>query len=304
MAKTLTTKELAKRFTGKRKLQMLTAALLAQPLFQGTNGAAEKMAAVCKIQSYSTGKTLIKQGAANSDLIFILIGSVIIKPNGRPDTIRHSGTHIGEMTTIDPTVRRSATVTAKVDTIIARVREHDFSKIANAHPLLWRQIARELGQRLRDRVLKVKTKNVKPRIFIGSSSESLKLANKLKACFAKDPFVAKVWANGIFTPGHSYIEALETEKSLADFAVLFLGPEDKVISRGIKADAPRDNLIFELGLFMGAMNSKRALMVLPKGVHLKLPSDLDGITSIRYNPKNLASAAKELRSLFKKNGTK
>ena len=73
-----------------------------------------------------------------------------------------------------------------------------------------------------------------------------------------------------------------------------LSPDDEVESREVQSQAPRDNVIFELGLFIGALGRDRTYMVQPNGVSLKLPSDLAGITQVRYNgarvDKDLSSA--------------
>ena len=46
--------------------------------------------------------------------------------------------------------------------------------------------------------------------------------------------------------------------------------------------APRDNVIFELGLFMGRLGRARAILMEPRAAKLKLPSDLAGLTTIPY----------------------
>lgn len=53
---------------------------------------------------------------------------------------------------------------------------------------------------------------------------------------------------------------------------------------------PSDNVVFELGLFMGSLGRQRAILMEPKGVKLKLPSDLAGITTIKYHYKASADA--------------
>ncbi len=89
------------------------------------------------------------------------------------------------------------------------------------------------------------------------------------------------------------MEGLAAAAKAADFAVLTFSPNDKVYSRKTKSDAPRDNIVFELGLFMGALSRERVFIVKPRGVNLKMPSDLVGITAIEYDadgdPATLAS---------------
>ena len=63
------------------------------------------------------------------------------------------------------------------------------------------------------------------------------------------------------------------------------------VTRGVDTVAPRDNVILELGMCIGAMGRKRAFLVRPRGVELKIPTDLLGITPIDYksdDPANLA----------------
>lgn len=261
-------------------------------------------AAIAEIEYYEPNEILINQGDVDSDIIFILVGNVVISPNQRDDTIRSAGSHVGELSAIDPSVRRSATVRASEQVVVARLKEPDFSKIADEFPQLWRQLARDIAQKLRERVLKVSTRNSKIRLFVGSSSEGLAHAKLLSSEFANDSFEVKLWTDDIFLPGSTNIESLESEIKRSDFAALLLSPDDRLFSRWRISKAPRDNLIFELGLFMGAIGRNRALIISPHGKRLKLPSDLDGMTGIRYSTSDMTSAAGELRKLISKIGAR
>jgi predicted nucleotide-binding protein len=75
---------------------------------------------------------------------------------------------------------------------------------------------------------------------------------------------------------------LETAPSF-DFAVLVLAADDKTISRGRRENTPRDNVLFELGLFMGVLGKERAFMVVASNDKVKLPSDLAGVQQVRYH---------------------
>ena len=85
-----------------------------------------------------------------------------------------------------------------------------------------------------------------------------------------------------FTLSATYIESLEAAVEQADFAVLVLSPDDVTTSRKRKSLAPRDNVIFELGLFMGRLGRERCYMVRQDKSQLKLPSDLLGVKSASF----------------------
>jgi hypothetical protein len=120
-------------------------------------------------------------------------------------------------------------------------------------------------------------------VFLGSSSEGKVVAQRLAVDLDHFGFTeSTVWTHGVFRPGRYVLESLVERAQDVDFAMMVLGPDDLLASRDSIRQAPRDNVVFELGLFMGALGPKRTYMVLPAGVDLKLPSDLDGITYLRY----------------------
>lgn len=126
-----------------------------------------------------------------------------------------------------------------------------------------------------------------PRIFIGSSSEGKDVAQRLAVNLEADGSVeTKIWTHGVFDLGEHVLDGLIRHSQTSDFAVLVLSPDDTVSSRDAVAQAPRDNVIFELGLFIGALGKDRTYMVQPHGLELKLPSDLAGITQARYGTRS------------------
>lgn len=268
------------------------------PFTSGDAALSTRLADIAAIQAFNAGDVLIEQGEANSDILLILAGSVVVAPNGREDTIRHAPAHVGELTTIDPSTRRGATVRALEPTVVARISEPDFSRVAKDHPDIWRQLAVELGRRLRQRVSSVSPRGKIPRVFIASTSEALGLANALRGALSGEVYDVKVWTDSIFKPGLTNIEALEQELSRADFAVLLLSPDDKVFSRWTWTRAPRDNLILELGMFVGAIGRARSLMVQPRGTKIKIPSDLLGVSPINYRAEDMLAVACELRPIL------
>jgi predicted nucleotide-binding protein len=131
----------------------------------------------------------------------------------------------------------------------------------------------------------------RPRIFIGSSTEGLPVANQIQASLQYE-FETAVWNQGtVFGLGTATLEALESAVLSYDFGIFVFTPDDEVHMRNQTKQIARDNVIFELGLFIGKLTRRRAFVVQPRGA-LALPSDLSGITTASYDPNhsNLSAA--------------
>lgn len=122
-----------------------------------------------------------------------------------------------------------------------------------------------------------------PIVFVGSSSESRRLAQAIQNNLSNAAHV-QLWTQAVFQPSDSFLEGLLNECQSADFAVMVLSPDDITKSRNIVEASPRDNIIFEAGLFMGALGRKRVFLLVPKNSSIKKPSDLSGITMLEYTP--------------------
>jgi hypothetical protein len=121
----------------------------------------------------------------------------------------------------------------------------------------------------------------KPSIFIGSSSEALDFPRAVQEQLSSDAEVT-IWNELPFFPGQFTIETLLNNLKRFDFAVFVFSPDDKVTSRGSTSTATRDNVVFELGLFMGHLGRERAFVLLQKNANVKLLSDLHGLTAVEY----------------------
>ena len=122
----------------------------------------------------------------------------------------------------------------------------------------------------------------KPTAFVGSSKEGLEFARAARSLLA-DAAELTLWNEGFFTPGSSYVEVLVDSLPRFDFAVLVMTPDDLVQSRDVQAFGPRDNVIFELGLFMGHLGRSRTFVLSQAQVAMKIPSDLAGVVSATYD---------------------
>ena len=123
----------------------------------------------------------------------------------------------------------------------------------------------------------------KPSLFIGSSSESVRLAQTVQELL-QDSARTTVWNHGVFEPGSFTLESLEQQLDTMDFAVLVLSPDDITISRGEQSLGPRDNVLFELGLFTGRLGRQRAYYMFDRTHPVRLPTDLAGVAGLAYEP--------------------
>lgn len=130
----------------------------------------------------------------------------------------------------------------------------------------------------------------KRRVYIGSSTETLPIAEALQANLADptlaDPAEARIWNQDLHQEGNSVLEDLLKFTEDFDYAVFIWAGEDGVVSRGQAYSSPRDNVIFEAGLFYSALKRERVVLLLEKltdGDSLKIPSDLIGINQIKFS---------------------
>jgi predicted nucleotide-binding protein len=121
----------------------------------------------------------------------------------------------------------------------------------------------------------------KPSLFIGSSTEGLDFARAVRSVLAPDAEIT-LWNEGFFALGNTFIETLVNALPRFDFAVLVLTPDDLVTSRDVEVFGPRDNVLFEVGLFMGRLGRSRTFILHQASASLKMPSDLAGVTTAVY----------------------
>ena len=121
----------------------------------------------------------------------------------------------------------------------------------------------------------------KPSVFVGSSTEGVEVARAL-GYQLQDVGEITIWNEGVFIPSEGSLESLTNSLDRFDFAVFVFTPDDEVKTRGDTALAPRDNVMFELGLFLGRLGKSRAFVV-RSSQPVKIASDLLGITVMRYD---------------------
>lgn len=290
------------RFQGERGRQLLLETLIAAKLFAGNRAAAEEAQTDGELIEFEAGKALIEQGDFTNDVFFILTGACSVVVNGRQVGRRGPGDQVGEMAAIQPTQARSASVIATEATVALRLSEEHFSALAEKHPQFYKLVAQELARRLLSRNALVGSYRDKTKLFIISSVESLPIARILESAFEHEPFDVHLWTAGCFKVANYTLDDLEQEVDNSDFAVAIAHADDVVSTRGADWPAPRDNVIFELGLFMGRLGRTRAILMEPRGTDVKLPSDMAGVMTIPYkfekggdNHRLMGPAANRLR---------
>lgn len=116
----------------------------------------------------------------------------------------------------------------------------------------------------------------KPSVFIGSSFEGHNIAEYIQINLER--YVeSTIWSQGVFGLSEGNLESLVKALPQFEYAVLVLTPDDLITKRGREGNSPRDNVIFETGLFMGALGRKRTFIVHCRDEQLELPSDLAGV---------------------------
>ena len=132
----------------------------------------------------------------------------------------------------------------------------------------------------------------KPRIFLGSSGKQAKLLQALTLGLEEVAHV-EPWTTS-FNPGTTTLERLLELTHEVDFAAFVFARDDWTTNSPPASDpmgageaSPRDNVVFEAGLFGGVLGMRRTFILHASGS--KLPSDLLGLTCIRYDEATAAS---------------
>jgi hypothetical protein len=126
---------------------------------------------------------------------------------------------------------------------------------------------------------------------MGSSKEGLPIAKYIRSKLQGD-FDCKLWSDGVFKVNKGTLETLLKEASFNDFGILIATSDDLLESRDKEYVTPRDNVIFEHGLFLGRLGISR-VFILPES-NSKLPSDLLGITLPKFEKSSDLSTNKSL----------
>ena len=142
---------------------------------------------------------------------------------------------------------------------------------------------------------------MKRKLFIGSSSEGAQIATMVKNAICKecgDWIDAEIWTEkGMFKLNNSTFDNLLNKSIIFDYAIIVATADDYIEKRGNANIAIRDNVIFEYGLFTGAMGKTNAHMLIEKSS--EIPSDIVCNTLCLFENENINEKINEIISTIK-----
>lgn len=122
-----------------------------------------------------------------------------------------------------------------------------------------------------------------PNVFIASSLEGLSVAEAVNIKLEYEARV-KQWDNA-FDLSSVTIDSLIKRARESDYGVFVFHKDDETTIRGNSYSSVRDNVLFELGLFIGALGIEKCFVLMPKSKEreFRLPTDLSGVTMTTYD---------------------
>jgi hypothetical protein len=124
----------------------------------------------------------------------------------------------------------------------------------------------------------------KSNLFIGSSVEGLEIAESVKGLLEHSTIRAEIWNQGTFKANGYPLEQLEEALDKHKFGLFVMTPDDIVLSRGNSNKVARDNVLLELGMFIGRYGRNNCFILMPRGTNVpRMPSDLTGFNAVNYD---------------------
>jgi hypothetical protein len=124
----------------------------------------------------------------------------------------------------------------------------------------------------------------RPTVFVGSSTPALPIAKEVRRGLS-DVADVVVWDTA-FDTGTWLLGGILNRAQQSDFGVFIIREDDMTRIRHTDYMTVRDNVLFEAGIFMGALGPERTILLWPSGHHskkLRLPTDLEGLLRETYS---------------------
>lgn len=250
-----------------------------------------------KVLKKDKGDIIINEGAISSDVFFIFNGKVDIIVKDKIVAFRKSDEHIGEIVALFNGMKRTATCKVSEKSIIARMPSENFIDLLEENPKVYKEISYVLAKRLEQRNSFIKENLRKiPNLFVASSTEGIKIMNRVIKKFNKNFVNIIRWNFDTFEASETNVKNLEKTINSSDFGLVIFTPDDKSVIRKKKYVVPRDNLIFELGLLFGILKRDRTFYISTDG-KIKFPTDLNGVTHL-----TLRNCYTKLEKIIKEKG--
>lgn len=257
-----------------------------------------------KVFTLSSGEEIHGENdLGKNSLYFIFLGKCLGLKNNNKVTSLEPGEFFGEFPILDHKLTYKVSAQADGDSCFGEIAETDLIDLGKKYPNIWFNMARILAERLREQNNKFYNKPVNeiPRLFIGSSSKATDVAKALKKLLKSEKLAPEIWNEKTFNKlGASYLNRLEVAVDEFDFGVFIFNNDDNITSRKKKEKTTRDNVIFELGMFLGKHSRKRAYVLWPEDLNVRILSDFSGIIVAKYKSKGsdletaLIPAAKQI----------
>lgn len=119
-----------------------------------------------------------------------------------------------------------------------------------------------------------------PRVFVACSREALRFAEAIQQNLVSADVT--VWNQDAFRVGNALIDELSRNLQMSDFGIIVFAPDDIVTIHGVEQYTVRDNVLFELGMFIGRLGKERSFIVRPKS-NIRIPTDLWGVITATYD---------------------
>lgn len=136
----------------------------------------------------------------------------------------------------------------------------------------------------------------RPTIFVGSSTPALSVAKEVKRMLA-DVADVVVW-DSAFDAGTWLLGGILNQAQQSDFGVFVIREDDTTKIKGTDYMTVRDNVLFEAGVFMGALGPERTILLWPSATtpkKLRLPTDLEGLLRETYTPPHSPDVKPDIR---------
>ena len=274
--------DLRKRFDGPENRQRLLEAVQNQKLLRNDAKQAEAFVNAGALQELAPGDILVKQGAWDDDIYFILAGEIDVIINGHPQASRVAGEHVGELSGLNPARSRTATLKASGECLVLKLPRKIFEDAARSDSAVALRMADVLADRLDERNGQIGKANERPRVFVISSSEAKPVVDKILLHLDSKDIAVHSWDMGTFGVSDYPISSLMDAIAASDFTISVVRGDDQVVSRGKSSVAARDNVHLEYGISLGTLGRRRSILLVCASDDVHLPTDTSGLTTLRY----------------------